>query len=951
MMDGNVFYRDDSDDFEDAELQRALALSLQQSEPFATGDSLATPASAQQRIPPPHSVTIPTSIAATSSWSNTALSAIASPAAHAHGTKSAISGSAVGATPNPPPPALHQPATLPSKESVQSTELKPSLPLLIPSPTTRVSATAEPFDGIVAFHKLMWDDPMTTLADKERWLSQGIDVRDNGAVASSSTVAAAAAPPATTDALDSGTDHINPNDELMDTTLPPMFWGLIQEHGGPCGVLAAVQAELLRVLLFSDEDYHNVAAEPDTDNDLATRLARASPHAIRAALACSIALILARAALTPSAVSDEQQRDPVKAANDDTQNGPVVRIVLPNVATAAGNDQRLQWHELEPWIGVDDHAVVVSSSLTAYSIQISNENVPIPVHHINDSLQNIDATSKRQKVQDGNDIAIDNVSASTSLASRIDRAASLVESFLLDATRGGTVAPPLATASNNVVGNTSSAPLDCFRRQGGVLLMVMSLTATRPFLQQEFDDPVGSRLVAQFGHTGQELINLLLTGQAVSNVFDNTLSPSGDMVCRGIQSRPVIGYLSQLEAMRYLEVGGYYKSPLCPIWVVGSTSHFTVLFGDQAALKESKSDLLLDECRRAFKAVEGGEENGFIKTEQLGMVLKSLNIRLGDNEPALSSTDDADELARQQTLAASLEVSGAGIILWDDFWKAASRLLTGASLETVLQGDGTSSATPMIVDGASNEAVPPPPPLLTNYAANPGMHIKPAAQAPTKGLAFGGANYVESDEEMARRLGAEWGSDVGGLSTLSNVASMASSMEIEPSTVIMSDEEMARKLQAQFDSEETGVAGTESAGSVDGLVGSSIRGLSDTDDNSSTLRATPTQVMFNIDFEESNAKPAARSSKPSAGSHTFEQFGDSFSLFHYNGLRGGILTPFRVTRLTAEEAVGSSIALNRGAGGSTAGLGGGSQDLEDVVRTKWPSCAINWFGRSPPFID
>jgi hypothetical protein len=79
----------------------------------------------------------------------------------------------------------------------------------------------------------------------------------------------------------------------------------------------------------------------------------------------------------------------------------------------------------------------------------------------------------------------------------------------------------------------------------------------------------------------------------------------------------------------------------------------------------------------------------------------------------------------------------------------------------------------------------------------------------------------------------------------------------------------------------------------------------------------------------------------------FETFGNSFHLYHYNGLRGGSLTPFRVTRLTPEEAVGASVALTNSIhpGGEKAG------DLEDVIRTKWPSCIIDWLGKQPPYID
>jgi hypothetical protein len=35
----------------------------------------------------------------------------------------------------------------------------------------------------------------------------------------------------------------------------------------------------------------------------------------------------------------------------------------------------------------------------------------------------------------------------------------------------------------------------------------------------------------------------------------------------------------QHETMRYCEVGSYYKSRIVPMGVVGSTSHFTILFG------------------------------------------------------------------------------------------------------------------------------------------------------------------------------------------------------------------------------------------------------------------------------------------------------------------------------------------------------------------------------------
>lgn len=96
------------------------------------------------------------------------------------------------------------------------------------------------------------------------------------------------------------------------------------------------------------------------------------------------------------------------------------------------------------------------------------------------------------------------------------------------------------------------------------------------------DDP-NTTMTSQFGHSSQELMNLLLTGRAVSNVFDNSMTISDSLMCHGIQSRSDIGYLTILESLRYCEVGGNYKSPSFPIWIVASTGHFSVLFGDEVS--------------------------------------------------------------------------------------------------------------------------------------------------------------------------------------------------------------------------------------------------------------------------------------------------------------------------------------------------------------------------------
>jgi hypothetical protein len=392
--------------------------------------------------------------------------------------------------------------------------------------------------------------------------------------------------------------------------------------------------------------------------------------------------------------------------------------------------------------------------------------------------------------------------------------------------------------------------------------------------------------------------------------------------------------LSQLESLRYCEVGNYYKSPKFPIFVVGSTSHFTVLFGEAGALKESKSDILLEHCRRAFKAVEGGEENGFIASDQLGTVFKSLDLNFLD--------------AAVKTLAASMEVSGAGIILWDDFWKATSRLMTGSSIETILQGQteaSPKSGPPALILADTSRR------QISNMEDNPSMdsnyqHASLSRPAFPSIASSTSASMIESDEDMARRLEAEF-NDPGRMSALTVADRSVSPMEIDG--FALSDAELARRLQAEWDAEASGSA----AGSVAAVTGSPMHNLSDDDNFGQPMALTSPQNHifetasrpFGLEDSESAAKTEAMVAD--SGNMEFEQYGDTFSLYHYNGLRGGTLTPFRVTRLSAEEAVGASTALNRG----TSHGGSGSGDLEDVVRTKWPSCMINWLGKPPPYID
>lgn len=133
--------------------------------------------------------------------------------------------------------------------------------------------------------------------------------------------------------------------------------------------------------------------------------------------------------------------------------------------------------------------------------------------------------------------------------------------------------------------------------------------------------------VSDYPSPRQELVNLLVGGRAVPNVFDNDIeleSGKGDVtLLKGIKSHCDVGLLSLFEHYNIckvrreswevpaglsrpggrrgsfptafshvepvgFEVGAYLKTPQYPIWLVCSESHFSVLFGLQRELLTSQ---------------------------------------------------------------------------------------------------------------------------------------------------------------------------------------------------------------------------------------------------------------------------------------------------------------------------------------------------------------------------
>ena len=72
-------------------------------------------------------------------------------------------------------------------------------------------------------------------------------------------------------------------------------------------------------------------------------------------------------------------------------------------------------------------------------------------------------------------------------------------------------------------------------------------------------------VIGRHGYCTQELVNLLLTGSAASNVFNGTvrLGDGADVtVLRGVQQRSEIGLLSLFEHYKSCEVGRWSSTSL-----------------------------------------------------------------------------------------------------------------------------------------------------------------------------------------------------------------------------------------------------------------------------------------------------------------------------------------------------------------------------------------------------
>ncbi|CAI9116551.1 OLC1v1017728C1 [Oldenlandia corymbosa var. corymbosa] len=196
------------------------------------------------------------------------------------------------------------------------------------------------------------------------------------------------------------------------------------------------------------------------------------------------------------------------------------------------------------------------------------------------------------------------------------------------------------------------AMLPIFRSRMGAILFLISALLSRGVesVQGDRDDPSQPLVTAPFGHASQEIVNLLLSGKAVANVFDGSMDLGGGMFVKGISSPVEVGFLTLLESLNFCKVGQHLKCPKWPIWVVGSESHYTVLFAlDTKVQEENEYESRETQIRRAFDAQDQSGGGGFISVDGFHQVLRDTGVNLpAEKVNHLCST---------------------GFIVWSEFWQ------------------------------------------------------------------------------------------------------------------------------------------------------------------------------------------------------------------------------------------------------------------------------------------
>lgn len=116
----------------------------------------------------------------------------------------------------------------------------------------------------------------------------------------------------------------------------------------------------------------------------------------------------------------------------------------------------------------------------------------------------------------------------------------------------------------------------------GVALFLYSVIVTKGVENFRAEmDLTDTNVIGLHSTCTQEVVNLMLTGEATSNCIDGIREIDSNYKIKGVREKSEIGFLTILEFYNYTKVEKNYKEPFFPIWVLSTEYHYCVCFSNE----------------------------------------------------------------------------------------------------------------------------------------------------------------------------------------------------------------------------------------------------------------------------------------------------------------------------------------------------------------------------------